>query len=136
MERSDLGFELLSVYHLGQVHLIDDALSVLGGLGSMHGAIVAGILLGMQMDHESVAAALLGASPPSGDAARRALRELRKQVETNLTLQYGVARALADAETLTPHGSGDTASDRPRRLLAAARMGSTRLIDNIAVMDG
>ena len=37
--------------------------------------------------------------------------------------------ALADAETLTP----DPASGRPRRLLAAARLGSTRLIDNIEV---
>ena len=37
--------------------------------------------------------------------------------------------ALVDAETLTP----DPASGRPRRLLAAARLGSTRLIDNIEV---
>jgi pantoate--beta-alanine ligase len=37
--------------------------------------------------------------------------------------------ALADAETLLP----DPAADRPRRLLAAARLGSTRLIDNIPV---
>ncbi|MGE7206305.1 pantoate--beta-alanine ligase [Sphingomonas sp. NPDC019816] len=40
--------------------------------------------------------------------------------------------ALADAETLTP----DPAADRPRRLLAAARMGATRLIDNVAITDG
>lgn len=39
---------------------------------------------------------------------------------------------LADAESLTP----DPVADRPRRLLAAARMGSTRLIDNIGVTTG
>ena len=37
--------------------------------------------------------------------------------------------ALVDAETLAP----DPAPDRPRRLLAAARLGTTRLIDNVEV---
>ncbi|WBH17693.1 pantoate--beta-alanine ligase [Sphingomonas radiodurans] len=37
--------------------------------------------------------------------------------------------ALVDAETLAPAPP----ADRPRRLLAAARMGQTRLIDNIAI---
>ncbi|MGJ3628579.1 pantoate--beta-alanine ligase [Sphingomonas sp. MMS24-JH45] len=36
---------------------------------------------------------------------------------------------LVDAQTLTP----DPAADRPRQLLAAARLGTTRLIDNLAV---
>ncbi|SFP54860.1 pantoate--beta-alanine ligase [Sphingomonas rubra] len=40
--------------------------------------------------------------------------------------------AVADAETLVPN----PAADRPRRLLAAARMGTTRLIDNVPIERG
>ena len=36
---------------------------------------------------------------------------------------------LVDAESLMP----DSPADRPRQLLAAARLGTTRLIDNLAV---
>ena len=54
------------------------------------------------------------------DDARTAL------VGAGFTIDYV---ALADAETLAEN----PAADRPRRLLAAARMGGTRLIDNIAI---
>lgn len=70
-----------------------------------------------------------------GDAARRigagedveaALAAARALVEgAGLAVDY---LALADAETLEGPASG-----RPRRLLVAARIGGTRLIDNMAV---
>jgi pantoate--beta-alanine ligase len=62
-----------------------------------------------------------------GDDPESALAEARATlVAAGFAVDYV---ALADAETLAP----DPAADRPRRLLAAARMGVTRLIDNIAV---
>lgn len=65
-----------------------------------------------------------------GDAVAGVLAEARSTLEAaGFAVDYV---ALADAETLTP----DPAPDRPRRLLAAARMGATRLIDNIAVEQG
>lgn len=62
-----------------------------------------------------------------GDDVETALAEARTAlVAAGFEIDYV---ALADAETL----AADPAADRPRRLLAAARMGSTRLIDNIAI---
>jgi pantoate--beta-alanine ligase len=62
-----------------------------------------------------------------GDDAGVALAEATTSLATaGFVVDYV---ALVDAETLTPQ----PAADRPRRLLAAARMGQTRLIDNIAV---
>lgn len=64
-----------------------------------------------------------------GDDAAAALEDARATlIAAGFTIDYV---ALADAETL----SDDPAPDRPRRLLAAARMGATRLIDNIAIDD-
>ena len=65
-----------------------------------------------------------------GDDATSAIAEAHSAlVGAGFAVDYV---ALADAETLTP----DPAADRPRRLLAAARMGTTRLIDNIAIEQG
>ena len=62
-----------------------------------------------------------------GDDAEAALAEARATlIAAGFDIDYVT---LADAETLTE----SPAPDRPRRLLAAARMGATRLIDNIAV---
>ena len=65
-----------------------------------------------------------------GDDVDDALTDARTMlVGAGFTVDYF---ALADAETLAP----DPEPTRPRRLLAAARMGATRLIDNIAVEQG
>ncbi len=62
-----------------------------------------------------------------GDASETALAEARSTlVAAGFEVDYV---ALVDSETLVEH----PLADRPRRLLAAARMGTTRLIDNIAV---
>ena len=62
-----------------------------------------------------------------GDDPEGALAEARGAlVAAGFDVDYV---ALADAETLAE----SPAADRPRRLLAAARMGTTRLIDNVAV---
>lgn len=62
-----------------------------------------------------------------GDDPEGALAEARGAlVAAGFEVDYV---ALADAETLAE----SPAADRPRRLLAAARMGTTRLIDNVAV---
>lgn len=62
-----------------------------------------------------------------GDDPEAALAEARAALHAaGFEVDYV---ALADAETLAE----SPAPDRPRRLLAAARMGATRLIDNVAV---
>jgi pantoate--beta-alanine ligase len=61
-----------------------------------------------------------------GGAADEALAQARDMLgQAGFETDYV---ALVDAETL-----GEPAADRPMRLLAAARIGNTRLIDNIAV---
>ena len=65
-----------------------------------------------------------------GDDPQVALAEARTALITaGFEVDY---LALADAETLALN----PASNRPRRLLAAARIGSTRLIDNLAIEQG
>lgn len=65
-----------------------------------------------------------------GDDPAKALADARASLEAaGFAVDYV---ALADAETLLD----EPAADRPRRLLAAARLGSTRLIDNIPVEQG
>ena len=71
-----------------------------------------------------VAARAIGGGGDVGEALAAASATL---VAAGFAVDYV---ALADAETLLP----DPPADRPRRLLAAARMGSTRLIDNIAIV--
>ncbi len=62
-----------------------------------------------------------------GNDADTALAEARA---TLITAGFEVDYvALADAETL----AANPVADRPQRLLAAARMGTTRLIDNVAI---
>jgi pantoate--beta-alanine ligase len=70
-----------------------------------------------------VAAKAIGRGDPAADALAQAEAALEA---AGFVVDYV---GLADAETL----AGDPAGDRPRRLLAAARLGGTRLIDNVAV---
>ncbi|THG42125.1 pantoate--beta-alanine ligase [Sphingomonas olei] len=70
-----------------------------------------------------VAARAIARGIPAEEAAAEAQTSL---VAAGFTVDYVT---LVDAETL----AANPGADRPRRLLAAARMGQTRLIDNIAV---
>jgi pantoate--beta-alanine ligase len=70
-----------------------------------------------------VAARAIGRGDPAEDALTEAVTSL---TAAGFSVDYV---ALVDAETL----ASDPGPGRPRRLLAAARLGRTRLIDNIAV---
>ena len=70
-----------------------------------------------------VAARAIARGVTTEDATAEARASL---IAAGFTVDYVT---LIDAETL----AADPAADRPRRLLAAARMGQTRLIDNVAV---
>jgi pantoate--beta-alanine ligase len=70
-----------------------------------------------------VAARAIARGIPPEEAAAEAQTSL---VAAGFTVDYVT---LVDSETL----AANPGADRPRRLLAAARMGQTRLIDNIAV---
>lgn len=70
-----------------------------------------------------VAARAIARGIPAEEATAEAQTSL---VAAGFTVDYVT---LVDAETL----AANPGADRPRRLLAAARMGQTRLIDNIAV---
>ncbi|AKH43433.1 pantoate--beta-alanine ligase [Altererythrobacter atlanticus] len=65
----------------------------------------------------------------AGDAVGRALDSLQAELIAGGFASVDYAQ-LADAATLEPL---DSLSDRPARLLVAARIGSTRLIDNMPV---
>ena len=76
--------------------------------------------------------ALAGAAAAiaGGEDAGGALEQARGGVAAaGFTVDY---LALVDAETLAP----EPAAERPRRLVVAARIGTTRLIDNVAVNAG
>ena len=70
-----------------------------------------------------IAARAIGRGAEPGEALEAAQQSL---VAAGFSIDY---ITLVDAETL----SDAPAADRPQRLLAAARMGSTRLIDNLSV---
>ena len=69
-------------------------------------------------------AAQIGAGGAQGDALAKARRDLER---TGFEIDYITVR---DARTLEPVGEPATG---PLRVLAAVRLGSTRLIDNVAV---
>ncbi|PZO69696.1 MAG: pantoate--beta-alanine ligase, partial [Sphingomonas taxi] len=75
----------------------------------------------------SAALAAAGEAIEDGAPANAALLSARRAIEAaGFTIDYVELR---DAETL----SASTRPGKPRRLLAAARIGGVRLIDNIAV---